>query len=285
MPLMMTTSLRYCSFVVALLIYAVGVCAQPSNDLGMMGGSGITFTPTTAITPESHFRLDATRTSFHRSEAKGMNSVSLTSGLSPNMEFTVKFQSVQAGTSLSPSFVGFGGKFLLPFYFPFDSRAAVWVDFVSTPGENTTSFVPSAVYRGVLVVQPALLRKLNGNILLGMTEAENLKQLAVGFNSSRTLSELLKVGGEFQYNYYGRHDLQESVLLLLRVHPNACIQLSPGYMHSSVMSSWMISAGVSFSTTSIELSTTDRVKEKATDIPSFDDLEKQIHGEKKDEKK
>ena len=282
---MMTSSGRYCSLVVLLLLSPFLVCAQPSTDLGMMGGSGITFTPTTAVTPESHFRLDMARVNLLRSGARGMNSFGLTSGLSPNMEFTAKFQSVQAGTALSPSFIGFGGKFLLPVYLPFESRTAIWVDFVSTPDNNNASFVPGAVYRGVLVVQPALLRKLNGNILLGMTEADNAKQFAAGFNASRTISEIVKLGGEFEYNYYGRHDLQESVLMLVRVHPNVCIQLSPGFLHSSVMSSWMFSAGVSFSTTNIELSTIDKVKEKTTDVPSFDDLEKQIHGEKKDEKK
>jgi hypothetical protein len=214
-----------------------------------------------------------------------MNSFGLTSGLSPNMEFTAKFQSVQAGTSVSPSFIGFGGKFVLPFLLPFDSRLGIWAEAVSTPDKNTTSFEPSADYRGMLVVQPALLRRINGNVFIGMTKADNADRLAAGCNASRVINRLVKLGGELQYNYYGRNDLQESMLILLRAHPNVCVQLSPGYLHSSDIASWMFSVGVSVSTNAIELSAADNSKEKGPEVPSFDELEKQIRGEKKDEKK
>jgi hypothetical protein len=280
---MMSAHRRYYPLVILLLLASLEVCAQNLGDLGMMGGSGIAVTPTTAVTPESHFRLDVTRMNLLRSGEKGMNSFGLTSGLSPNMEFTAKFQSVQAGTSLSPSFIGMGGKFVLPFLLPYDSRSAIWAEAVSTPDENTSSFIPSEIYRAVLVVQPSSLRKLNGNLLIGLTAAENTSRLALGCNASQAINGILKVGGELQYNYYGGNDLQESILVLVRAHPNVCIQLSPGYLHSSTLTSLMVSVGLSVSTSSIEFLPVDRSKDKPNEIPSFDELEKQIRGEKKNE--
>ena len=67
--------------------------------------------------------------------------------------------------------------------------------------------------------------------------------------------------------------------------PNVCVQLSPGYLQSSVMSTWMLTAGVSISTARIEFITPDNSKDKNNNTPSFDDLEKQIHDEQKDNKK
>ena len=155
------------------------VCAQNMNDLGMMGGSGIASTPTIAITPESHFRLVMTRMNLLRPGAGRLNSFGVTGGLSSNMEFTVKFQSIEMGAGLSPSFVGFGVKLVLPFDFPFESRAAVWGEVVLTSNENLQSFLPSRIDRGSLVLQPAAFRKFNGNILLGLTSVDFHKHVLV----------------------------------------------------------------------------------------------------------
>jgi len=93
----------------------------------------------------------------------------------------------------------------------------------------------------------------------------------------------VKLGGEIQYNYYGLDDVSESILILLRVHPNISIQLNPGYLQSSTVASWMFSVGVSVSTASVELTSSDNAMNKKTNVPSFDDLEKQIREEKKKE--
>ncbi len=258
--------------------------AQSSNDLGMMGGSGITVTPTAAVTPESHFRLDMTRISLLRTGGRGVNSFALTNGFSSNVEFTMKFQSLQSGNALSPSFVGIGGKVVLPFETRVVNKVALWMEAESSPSRFPETFMPSVIYRGLVVVQPSLLRVINGNLLLGMSSAEQVNRFSAGFNVSRTFTDFAKVGGELQYNYYGNGDLQESALLLIRALPNVCIQVSPGYLRSPMMSSWMISAGVSFSTSNIDFVTVDKVKEQAPEIPSIDDLEKEIRGEKKNDK-
>src|SRR5208283_2625984 len=103
---------RYCLLVFFFLSSSM-VSAQVMNDLGMVGGSGLVFTPTIGVTPEAHFRVDASRINFLRPGSGGMNSIGITSGLSQNLEFTVEFQSAQTGESISPSFIGFGGKFVL----------------------------------------------------------------------------------------------------------------------------------------------------------------------------
>ena len=96
---------------------------------------------------------------------------------------------------------------------------------------------------------------------------------------------MLKIGGEYLYNYYGRDDRQESMLILVRTIPNVCVQLSPGYLQSSIMSTWIFTVGFSVSTAGIEFVTPDNSKNKNNNTPSFDDLEKQIHDEQKDNKK
>src|SRR5437868_1924453 len=96
-----------------LLLAAPAGNAQIMNDLGMMGGSGLVLTPTTAVTPESHFRLDVTRVSYFSAGAGSLNSYGMTNGLSPNMEITAKFQTAQSGDALAPSFIGLGAKLVL----------------------------------------------------------------------------------------------------------------------------------------------------------------------------
>ncbi len=270
----------YC-LLALLLLASVPAVAQPMSDLGLVGGSGMAFTPTIGVTPESHFRLDITRLSFVNGGEGGLNSYGITGGLSSNMEFSAKFQSLQAGTALSPSFIGFGGKFVFPFLFPFSSRIALWAEEVSTTSENGSALLPSGITRGALIIQPGMLSTLNANLFVGVTSAENERRLAAGCNASHVFNSFLKVGGEFQYNYYGDNDRQGSVLLLFRAHPNVCVQLSPGYLRSNGVSSWMFSAGVSVSTASIEFMNPEKPKEQPAVIPSFDDLEKQIHDEKK----
>jgi hypothetical protein len=252
------------------------------NDLGTMGGSGVAFTPTIMVTPESHLRLDMTRVNFLRPGSGGMNSIAITAGLSPNMEFSTKVQSIQTGTLLSPAFVGFGGKLVLPFYLPFGSRSALWAEIISTTSSSAGSLLPPSVNRFAMIVQPAILRKTNAYLLLGITASEGAQRLLAGCNVSRVVSSLIKVGGEVQYNYFGRGDLLGSSLILFRLNSNMCVQLNPGYVQSSQTTSWMISLGLSVSTAGIELITAEKPKEK--EIPSFDDLEKQVRDEKKNDK-
>ena len=278
---MMKSILTYCLNI--LLFSPVIAGAQIMTELGMMGGSGMIYTPTTTIVPESHFRLDMTRMSLTQSNAGGVNSYSMTGGLSTNMEVSAKFQSVQVGTAFSPSFIGFGGKFVLPFYLPFKSRTAIWAENVSTANLNNSAFFPSNVTRALIVVQPALFWNFNANLIAGITSVDDARRLSVGCNASVAVSERVKIGGEFLANYYGRSDREESVLILFRALPNIAVQFSPGYLQSPVLSSWMFSLGVSVSTASIDFKIPERPKEKSNVIPSFDELEKQIHEEKKKE--
>jgi hypothetical protein len=137
--------------------------------------------------------------------------------------------------------------------------------------------------RSAFVVQPNILRNVNGNILVGISSADNVKRLLAGCNASRIVNGLLKIGGELEYNYFGRSDLHESALLLFRAHPNVCVQVSPGYIQSSATSFWMISIGVSFSTSGIELVSAEKPTDKQNVLPSIEDLEKQLREEKKKE--
>ncbi|HMD13854.1 MAG TPA: hypothetical protein VKI62_04450, partial [Bacteroidota bacterium] len=175
--------------------------------------------------------------------------------------------------------------FVMPFTLPFEFRSAIWAEVVSTSNPNTAPIFSSSIDRGGFVLHPSLDEKFNGNILLGITDADNTKKFAAGCNASRIVNGSVKIGGEFLYNYYGRNDRQESMLILLRAMPNVCVQLSPGYLQSSVMSTWMFSVGFSISTASIEFATPDNSKDKNSNTPSFDDLEKQIREEQKDNKK
>ena len=213
-----------------------------------------------------------------------MNSFGMTSGLSSNMEFTAKFQSVLAGTSFSPSFVGFGGKIVLPFDLPLNSHFAVWAEIVSNTNENTVALFPSKITRCALVMQPGFLRQINGNILFGISDMDHTQRMVAGGNASRIIGELVKVGGEFLYNYYDVADQQASMLILVRTHSNVCVQLSPGYLHSPAVSSWMISLGLSVSTAGIEFIQSEKSKDKKDEIPSIDELEKQLRDENKKDK-
>jgi len=168
---------------------------------------------------------------------------------------------------------------------PLEFRSAIWAEIVSTSNPNTAPIFSSAINRGGFVLHPSLIEKFNGNILLGITDADNTTKFAAGCNASHIVSGSVKIGGEFLYDYYGRNDRQESMLILLRAMPNVCVQLSPGYLQSSVMSTWMFSVGVSVSTVSIEFVNPDNSKDKKNNTPSFDDLEKQIREEQKDNKK
>ena len=190
------------------------VSAQIMNDLGMVGGSGLVFTPTIGVTPEAHFRVDASRISFLRSGDGGVNSVGITSGLSENMEFTAEFQSAQAGESISPSFIGFGGKFVLPITLPFQIRTAIWAEKVSTSNPNMPPFFHHRSSGEGSFWHLSLIEKINGNILLGITDADNTKKFAAGCNVSHIVNGCLKIGGEHLYNYYGRNDRQESMSFL-----------------------------------------------------------------------
>lgn len=267
-----------------ILLSTLKAVSQPINDLGMAGVSGVFLAPTIATMPESHFRADLTRMSVSGLNAGVINGVDVTGGLSPNIEFSVKYQSLATSTSISPSFIGIGGKFVLPFVLPFDSRSALWAETNSTQSADTTLFFPVAIVRGALVMQPAVLSRLNGTLLAGIARVNNVNRFLGGFNGAQAINAFLKIGGEFLYNYYGRNDRQESVNLLLRVHPNLCLQISPGYLQAASVSSWMVSFGITASTTGIEFIAPEKPKTKTEELPSFDDLEKQIKDEQKKEK-
>ena len=256
--------------------------AQNMNDLGMMGGSGVVLTPTTGITPESHFRVDMTRMNLLRSGSGALNSFAITGGLSENMEFTAKFQSSQDGGLLAPSFTGFGGKIVLPIDLPLLTSSAIWGEAASTTNPNSSVVIPSSVNRFAFILQPEALQRLHSNIFLGVTTANSAQRFAGGCNAAVIVSKFLKIGGEFGYNYYGRDDRQESMLFLFRALPIVCVQMSPGYLQSSAVSTWTFSLGVSVSTSNIEFASSEARKTEKTVVPSFDDLEKQIHDEKKD---
>ncbi|MFI5253434.1 MAG: hypothetical protein ACHQQQ_13500 [Bacteroidota bacterium] len=283
MSSMIASISKYCTYIVLLAAASISH-TQTVSDLGMMGGSGLTFTPILAVTPESHFRFDMTRLNFLNAGTGNINTFGITGGLSSNMEFSAKFQSVQAGTSLSPAFIGFGGKIVAPLDFPYGTHIAFWDEVVSTSNVVSLKLMPIRVNRAMIIIQPGILRYLNGDLLMGLTSIDNTKRLVFGFNGSRSLNGWLKIGGEFQNNYYGINDRQESMLILLRPQSNLCLQLSPGYLQSSAASSWMFSIGICASTAGIEFINPEKPKEKPMLVPSIDDLEKQLNEEKKKEK-
>jgi hypothetical protein len=257
--------------------------SQPMNDLGMMGESGVVCSPTVGITPASHIRLDLTQMNLLGSHSERMNSIGIATGLSSNIEFIVKFQMLKPAASITPSVIGFGGKFILPMNLPFIYHAGIWAE-GSSSGDVTTAsaLLPTSVTRGAFVVQPDILQKVNGNIILGVSSVDNAQRFFTGCNGSYIVNELLKAAGEVQYNYYSRNDVQGSLVFLVRATSGLCVQVSPGYVHAPGISSWMISFGVSATSAGIYFVNSPEAKNKDNEIPSFDEMQKQLQEEKKE---
>jgi hypothetical protein len=272
------------------MIYLILACtmlplvaaSQSQGSLGLMGGSGVTLSPTTDICPESQFRLDVVQLDFLRKGSMNLTGTDITAGLSTNFELFAKFHSGETKTDLSQPLLGLGGKYLLPVSLhPFD-RIALWSEIMSTENTDRDVFYPSQVMRSAMLLQPSFTRSIPVTILMGMTSVEAQTGFLGGVSSSWAASPSVKVGAEFVYGYYAKRDAQELATLGVRLFSHLSVQVSPGYFHSPERSSWLLLMGISITSAEIAFIPKPREKEVFV-VPPIEDMEKKSQEEPKKE--
>jgi hypothetical protein len=241
-------------------------------------GNNVAFMPTASTFPYSNFKVQTGRLNFISKPISGLSNFELTAGLSSNTEFYLKLLLEASGSLSKYSSFGYGGKLILPFNVPFVRRMALWSESVSTPLEDSMSFLPQNVLRGGLAANFDILN-LESTLLVGITKSNKTVRPLTGIGIMMPASNLLKLGSEVIYNYFGRKEIQGIATGNVRVISNMSIQISAGYLSSRKISSWLYSINVSFTTADIDFFPKNETQQQDI-VPSFEEIEKQSSEDK-----
>ncbi|MBI5215371.1 MAG: hypothetical protein HY960_06420 [Ignavibacteriae bacterium] len=264
----------YCLVVLTILIVS-GSYAQLFTDQGVFSGSGLTVLPTATVVPMSEFRVQYTRSNNFNSAGFGANIIGFSCGLSTSLEGYARVSDEQVGKVASQVAFGFGGKFRFPMMIPTIRRLAIWGEATSSEMDPATTIYPSDVVRG------GILATFDSNgihptLLLGISRMEGKTLPLIGAGVTYAVSNETQLGLELMHGYLKKNSFQAVLSASTRLFPNISIQIAPGFVSTSTISTWMISAGISCSTADIDFHpVTEQVVIEEYQLPSIEDLEKQ----------
>ncbi len=249
--------------------------AQLFTDQGVYSGSGLTVLPTATVVPMSEFRVQYTRFNHFNSAGFGANVIGFSCGLSSSLEGYARVSDEQVGKLASQVSFGFGGKFRFPMMIPTIRRLALWGEATSSEMDpNSTIFPSDAVRGGVLATFDS--NGIHPTLLLGVSRIDGQTRPLIGAGVTYAVSNETQLGLELMHGYLKKNSFQAIVSASTRLFPNVSIQIAPGFVSTSTISTWMISAGISCSTADIDFHpVTEEVVIEEYQLPSIEDLEKQ----------
>jgi hypothetical protein len=251
---------------------------QTYTELGAVSGSGLKILPSTSVAPTAQFRLNTSRIDFLHRGQRGMNIYELSAGFSPNLEGYLKFSTEEYNAISSIASVGFGAKFQLPFSLPVVDRSAIWGETIYSEDDRSTVF-PSAINRYGFM-SSIEWQYSKAILLFGFSGESNLDRVLLGTGYMIGLNRSLQVGAEILYGYVDNHSIHAFLAGTYRIVSNVSIQMSPGYLQSSSVTTFLFSAGISISTADIDFTPVNEPTIDEFHIPSFEEIEKQTKEEK-----
>jgi len=279
----LTKAIMMLSF--ACLCGPVTASAQLFTDQGMMSGSGLSLLPTATTAPASEMQVQATRMSFLSTSPERANIVGLTFGLSTSLEGYFRITSQEIQTSTSEISYGFGGKFKIPGTVPILHRLALWGEStISDMGEQSIPTIfPAQANRG------GITASLDSNgfhptLFFGGIQLDHIVTPMAGAGFTLALGHSAQAGLEAMWGYLEQGSMQAAFSGSVRLYSNISLHIIPGYLTTTAAKGWMISAGISFSSTDIDYHQVrgdDNDKDKFL-LPSIDELEHQSTEGKKE---
>lgn len=257
-----------------LLLMASVSNAQLFSDQGVMSGSGLTIVPTATTVPSSEFRVQYARMDYLKKGLKGMNVFGLSVGLSSSMEAYMRITGEQLGTTQSQVSYGFGGKFCVPADLPIIRRLALWFEETTSDQTLNSSLYPHDAMRG------GLIATLDSNgvhptIFLGASRIDGKLQPLVGAGVTIAMGSNAQIGLEIMRGYLELKSLQIVGSASIRVFPHISVQVSPGYLKTTTLSTWSISLGLSGTSSDIDFHPVfEKPKDDEYIVPSIDEIEK-----------
>lgn len=250
--------------------------AQVFSDQGLCSGSGLVALPTASIAPLSEFKLQYARIGYLKNDRLGANVVGLTSGFSSSMEVYVRVTGEQLETMNSQVTYGFGGKFLVPLDVPVVRRLAFWMETAQSDAAQPSVLFPSDAFR-TAAIATLDSGKIHPTFVVGLANIEHQTNPLIGAGVTFAANHSIHVGIECMHGYSGQHSTEAAASVSVRLLPNIALNASPGYLTNSTLSTWILSIGVSCSTTGIDfMHVEDERKADEFILPSLEDIEKQL---------
>ncbi len=260
------------------------VLAQLFTDQGMMGGSGLTLFPTATSAPASEMQVQYSRVSFLSASPERANIIGLTCGLSSALEGYLHLTSEELQTTTSQMSYGFGAKFRFPGTVPVLRKVALWGEstFSDMNDQNVPTIYPTKANR--LGVSASLdSNGFHPSLFFGGNQLKSIVTPMAGAGFTIALGHKAQMGLEGLWGYLEKGSAQAALTGSVRLISNISLRVSPGYLTTTSVKGWMISAGLSFSSADVDyhqVRDDDAGKDNFV-LPTIDELEAQPQPEKK----
>ena len=261
-----------------MIILSVVICgssAQLFTDQGLFSGSGLTVVPTATVIPSTEFRLQYSRVNYLRSGRTGLNVLGLGAGFSSSLEGYMRVSAEQLGARQSLVAYGFGGKFRLPLLLPVVRRLALWAEATTSDQYNSSALYPTDAVRGG-VTATFDSNGIHPTIFLGIAKVQNKARPLVGAAVTMAAGNYAQLGLEFVHGYLGLNSAQAAATASLRIFSNISLHASPGYQSMAGVSTWIVSVGISCTTSDIDFHPLiEEKKENGFILPSIEEIERE----------
>jgi hypothetical protein len=252
--------------------------AQFFTDKGLFSGSGLIILPTATTAPLSEFNLQYARLQYlgHEKAGSGMNVIGLSAGFSPFVEGYVRLTGEQFRSVNSLVAYGFGGKICLPFQVPAVRRLAFWVEATQSDAVQYSVLFPTDAFRAAAIATFDS-NGIRPTLLFGIATLRKQTNALLGAGVTIGASHGLQIGLEAVHGYLEQNSTQTMLSLGVKVLSNISFHPAAGYVSTSSTSTWMMSLGISCSTTGIDFHPAQ--EEKTSDefiLPSLEEIEKQL---------
>jgi len=271
------------AFVIAIM---AGVSnSQSFTDQGMLSGSGLSILPTATTAPAAEMRAQYSRVSFLSTSPERANIVGLTLGLSSSIETYLRMTSEELQTSAAHLSYSFGGKFRYPEPLPVLRRVALWMEstFSDMNDQKVPTIFPTSVNRA------GLTASLDSNgfhptLFFGGTQLRKIVTPMAGAGFTLALGHGAQLGMEGMWGYLEKGSLQAALTGSVRIVSNISLHVTPGYLKTTSVNGWMLSAGISFSSADVDYHPVPRADETGDEfhMPSIEELEKESQKEIKE---
>ena len=261
---------------------ALPAASQNYAELGAMSGTGLFFMPTSSSSPNAQFRIDGSRLGLFEHGGRGVNLVSISSGLSRNVEAYLKFTNEQSGFAQSTVAMNVGGKFTVPVLLPVIKLVSLWGEFATSQSEDHSQLYPFKYSRSALIITP-FTDVVRPSLLIGAAKPQDSGgDLMTGACLVLSPGHMTQFGLEYLHGYAGRGSDDVTLNGNVRLFSNISLHAGPGYVSRPAVSGWIWTIGLSLSSSDVDFHPVIVEQKNEYKLPSIEEIEKGTSGDKKD---
>jgi hypothetical protein len=243
------------------------------SEQGMMSGTGLTFLPTVAITPNANFRVHFGRMQL-TNERRGINVMTMSGGFSSHLEAYLKLSAEQQTQSpFSILSFGFGGKFRIPITLPFVEKIAVWYESSMSEDIRRSEMYPPNITRSGAIVSLDM-NTFRIVSLFGACQYKNNVNPLLGGGIVIPVFPSLHLGIEYLRGYSQQSSQLVVANVATKIFSNVGFYINPGYIQLPSRTLWSIVAGFSLTSAEINFLPVTNGNGNGIKIPTIEELEK-----------